>query len=75
MIFKDQIDAKSFTEKVEQLVMNKGLDYFSAIFHLAELHNISEERIPQLITGQLKDKLRAFGENRNMLKKHGKLPI
>lgn len=75
MIFKDKMDAKTFTEQVELLVTENNMDYFEAIFFLAEKNQIGEERIPHLITGQLKDKLRAFGENRNMLKKHGKLPI
>lgn len=75
MMFKNHIDAKTFTEQVESLVQDKGLDLFEAIFYVAEKNNIGEERIPSLIVGQLKNKLRAHGENKNMLKRNGRLPI
>lgn len=75
MIFKNQIDSKSFTEQVETLMQTKGVDLFEAIFYVAEKNNVGEERIPTLIVGQLKNKLRAHGENKNMLKRGARLPI
>lgn len=75
MIFKNPIDAKTFTLKVFDMVDSTGINYMDAIMKVAADNNINEERLPSLITPSLKEKLRVIAEDMNMLKRSRKLPV
>jgi hypothetical protein len=75
MIFKNPMDAKTFTLKVFDMVDSTGINYMDAIMKVATDNNINEERLPSLITPSLKEKLRVIAEDMNMLKRSRKLPV
>lgn len=63
----------SFTNEIEDLVIRRRLNYLDAIMHFCEVEEIDPDRIPELITAPLKQKLRMEGEMLHLLKKSPRL--
>ena len=67
---------KKFTRAVEELVIEKKLNYIDAIVHFCQLNHIEPESVKGLITPPLKEKIRAEAIGLRVLKEsHAKLPI
>ena len=71
---------KRFTEQIETIVLEKGLNYIDAIIHCCETQHLDPESVKNLITPPLKQKIESDAMNYNLLKPNtkkgkGKLPI
>lgn len=60
-------------DATESLVKYEGMDYREAIIYICEKRNIEPEDIAKLITGSLKEKLKAEAERHNYLPKSNTL--
>ncbi len=70
----------SFSEQIERLVKDKGIEYIDAIQHWCEKANVEIEQVGTLIKkdATLRAKIEAEAWSKNMLKKSArgaKLPI
>ena len=67
---------KKFTRAVEELVIEKKLNYIDAIVYFCQQNHIEPESVKGLITPPLKEKIRAEAIGLRFLKEsHAKLPI
>ena len=71
---------KRFTEQIETIVLEKGLNYIDAIIYFCETQHLDPESVKILITPPLKEKIENDAISYNMLKPNakrgkGKLPI
>ena len=71
---------KRFAEKIETIVLQKGLNYIDAIVYFCEQEHLDPESVKNLITPPLKEKIERDAVSFNMLKPNtkrgkGKLPI
>ena len=67
---------KKFTRAVEELVIEKKLNYIDAIVYFCQENHIEPESVKGLITPPLKEKIRAEAIGLRVLKEsHAKLPI
>jgi len=67
---------KKFTFAVEELVIEKKLNYIDAIVYFCQENHIEPESVKGLITPPLKEKIRAEAIGLRVLKEsHAKLPI
>ena len=71
---------KRFTEQIETIVLEKGLNYIDAIIYFCETQHLDPESVKNLITPPLKQKIESDAMNYNLLKPNtkkvkGKLPI
>ena len=67
---------KKFTRAVEELVIEKKLNYIDAIVYFCQENHIEPESVKGLITPPLKEKIKAEAIGLRFLKEsHAKLPI
>ena len=67
---------KKFTRAVEELVIEKKLNYIDAIVYFCQENHLEPESVKGLITPPLKEKIRAEAIGLRVLKEsHAKLPI
>ena len=71
---------KRFAEKIETIVLQKGLNYIDAIVYFCDQEHLDPESVKNLITPPLKEKIESDAMSYNMLKPNtkrgkGKLPI
>ena len=67
---------KKFTRAVEELVIEKKLNYIDAIVYFCQLNHLEPESVKGLITPPLKEKIKAEAIGLRFLKEsHAKLPI
>ena len=67
---------KKFTRAVEELVIEKKLNYIDAIVYFCQENHLEPESVKGLITPPLKEKIRAEAIGLRFLKEsHAKLPI
>ena len=67
---------KKFTLAVEELVIEKKLNYIDAIVYFCQENHIEPESVKGLITPPLKEKIKAEAIGLRFLKEsHAKLPI
>ena len=71
---------KRFAEKIETIVLQKGLNYIDAIVYFCEQEHLDPESVKNLITPPLREKIESDAMSYNMLKPNakkgkGKLPI
>ena len=67
---------KKFTRAIEELVIEKKLNYIDAIVYFCQENHLEPESVKGLITPPLKEKIRAEAIGLRFLKEsHAKLPI
>ena len=67
---------KKFTRAVEELVIEKKLNYIDAIVYFCQENHLEPESVKGLITPPLKEKIRAEAIGLRVLKEsHARLPI
>ena len=67
---------KKFTRAVEELVIEKKLNYIDAIVYFCQENHLEPESVKGLITPPLKEKIKAEAVGLRILKEsHAKLPI
>ena len=71
------LNKDTFSEEIEKLVLETGLNYIDAIVLYCERNGIEPESVGKLISKPLKEKLRYDATELNYLKRtsHAKLPF
>lgn len=76
-VIDDYISNNSFSQEIEKMNKDRGIEYIDAAIKWCEQHNIEVEYAAQLIKKDpvLKAKIQAEAENLNIIKRGAKLPI
>ena len=67
--------SKTFSLKIEQIVLEKEITHMDAVLWYCEQEGIEPDTINRLISKSLKEKIEANARELNFLPKHAQLPI
>lgn len=71
----DVLNTKKFSTMIEELVVEKNLQYMDAIVWWCEQNDMEIETAAKLVNSLIKDKIKREAEDLNFLEKSARLPI